>query len=111
MFAGKLKFFNDLEAMVDEASRYSYAVKTTTNTNDKPIDKNNHLMDALRYVIARLPKDPNQMLKIYSKAGDIQGWFNDDVRRPQIKTAFNEGDPEQGQVIFGRGKAKGGFSV
>jgi hypothetical protein len=110
MFAGKLKFFNDLENMVDEASRYMYATNLTTkNSNDKPIDKHNHLLDALRYVVARLPKDPNQLIKIYSKAGEIQGWFEDSVRRPEVKTAFNA-DPEP-QVIFGRGKIKGGFNI
>jgi phage terminase large subunit len=110
MFSGKLKFFNDLENMIDEASRYMYASNMTTkNTNDKPLDKHNHLLDALRYVVARLPKDPNQMLKIYSKTGEIEGWFNDTVRKPEMKTAFNA-EPEP-QIVFGRGKVKGGFSV
>jgi hypothetical protein len=96
--------------MVDEASRYMYSTNTTDkNTNDKPIDRHNHLLDALRYVIARLPKDPNQMLRIYSKTGDIEGWFNDNVSRPEMKTAFNaEPGP---QIVFGRGKVKGGFSI
>jgi PBSX family phage terminase large subunit len=110
MFAGKLKFFNDLEALVDEASRYMYASRTATNTNDKPIDKNNHLMDALRYVVARLPKDPNQLIKIYSKVGDIQGWFEQGIKKPELKTAFNAEPPEQA-IVYGKGKIKGGFSV
>jgi phage terminase large subunit len=110
MFAGKLKFFNDLDALIDEANRYMYAQSSSDkNTNDKPIDKHNHLMDALRYMIARLPKDPNQLLKIYSKNSEIEGWFQDTVR-PTVKSAFNSEPADQG-IVFGRGKIKGGFNV
>jgi hypothetical protein len=49
------------------------------------------------------------MLKIYSKTGEIEGWFNDTTRKPEMKTAFNA-EPEP-QIIFGRGKVKGGFSI
>jgi phage terminase large subunit len=109
MFAGKLKIFNDLESIIDEASRYAYASHNTKNSNDKPIDKHNHLLDALRYVIARLPKDPNQLLKIYSKITDIQGWFDDGRKRPRISSTFESEEPKG--IIFGRNKIKGGFNI
>jgi hypothetical protein len=110
MFAGKLKIFNDLEAMIDEASRYMYALTSSVkNSNDKPLDKHNHLLDALRYIVARLPKDPNQLIKIYSRT-DVQGWFDEGQIRPKMKSAF-EGEPKGQEVVFGRGKIKGGFNL
>jgi phage terminase large subunit len=110
MFAGKIKFFNDLEAMVDEASRYIYASSSSSrNSNDKPLDKHNHLLDALRYIVARLPKDPNQLIKIYSRANEIENWFEDKARAT-VKSAFNS-DPHDQGIVFGRGKIKGGFNV
>ena len=39
--------------------------KENKNTGDVPRDKYNHLMDALRYVVAKLPQDPNDMGGIY----------------------------------------------
>ena len=109
MFSGKLKFFNDLEALIDEASRYIYTNSfTNKNTNDKPVDKNNHLLDALRYVVARLPKDPNQMIKIYSRISDFQSWLDDGRHRTRIVDGFNQKE-EPGQQTVTRKAVKGGI--
>lgn len=65
MYQGKLKFFNNLQNLKDEAKRYRYPEGKTRNTNDKPIDKFNHLWDAIRYIIAACPEDPNDMATVY----------------------------------------------
>lgn len=59
MYEGKLKFFNNLENTKKEAVKYSFpAIKDKGNTTDKPIDRDNHLMDCLRYMISPLPPNP-----------------------------------------------------
>lgn len=71
-YQGKLKVFNNLLHTKDEGTKYSYK-EGKLNSNDKPIDKDNHLMDAMRYMIMRLPKDPNKTMEIYYK----NNWFGD----------------------------------
>lgn len=70
MYSGKLKIFNSCVQLKTEASKYAYPSKDR-NTNDKPVDKNNHTMDAMRYLIARLPQDPNQLSSVVSKFDDF----------------------------------------
>ena len=65
MASKKIFFFNDMENIKNEAKKYIYNKKENRNTGDVPRDKYNHLMDALRYVVAKLPQDPNDMGGIY----------------------------------------------
>ncbi len=71
MYNGKLKFFNDLENLKKEAENYSYPTKNR-NTNDLPNDKFNHLWDGIRYMIAKLPRDPREMNGMFIQS-DILG--------------------------------------
>jgi PBSX family phage terminase large subunit len=56
LYEGKIKIFNHLINFKTESSKYAFA---KTNRSDKPIDKDNHLMDALRYMISPLPQNPS----------------------------------------------------
>lgn len=56
LYEGRLKIFNNLESFKIEASKYAFG---KNNKTDKPNDKDNHLMDALRYMISPLPQNPN----------------------------------------------------
>ena len=67
--SGKLKFFNNLENLIYEFRNYKYEVKEAVNTSVTPKDKNNHLMDALRYMIVKLPQDPTDMVNIFVRDG------------------------------------------
>ena len=61
---GKLKIFNTLENTIREANEYKYKpqeLDSKKNADEKPIDKNNHTMDCLRYMIQELPDDPAQL--------------------------------------------------
>ncbi|MEV2907560.1 phage terminase large subunit [Paenibacillus larvae] len=61
----KLKIFKSLKETIDEAVAYKYKEKSMDYEgplDDKPIDKNNHCMDALRYMIQDLPDDPNALI-------------------------------------------------
>lgn len=58
-FANKVKFFRSLKMTLWEGCEYRYPNEAEriarTNLGDKPIDKNNHLMDCLRYICQELP--------------------------------------------------------
>lgn len=60
---GKLKIFNSCDAMKHEAMNYVWADKAS-GKGDLPLDKNNHSMDALRYMIAIMPENPNMVYEM-----------------------------------------------
>ena len=59
MYDGMLIFFNSLTNTLMEGCEYRYPTLEERNKNknlgEKPIDKNNHLMDCLRYICQELP--------------------------------------------------------
>lgn len=78
IYLNKLKFFSTLENLKSEATNYVYA-----EDKDKPVDKNNHLMDCLRYMVAPLPQNPTEfngeMLIQAQMVKDVwrDGWRDD----------------------------------
>lgn len=74
MYLGKLKFFSTLENLKSEISNYVYQ-----EDKDKPVDKSNHLMDALRYAIAQLPQNPNEFdTSVFMQANAVKSFWDDD---------------------------------
>lgn len=60
VYEGKLKIFNNLMEFKKESTKYSYPeIKEKGVSMDKPIDKDNHLMDCLRYLVSPLPENPH----------------------------------------------------
>ena len=57
MYMGKLKFFTNCVNMREEAGNYVWKVSKDGYQEDIPVDRNNHLMDALRYLCMGLPLD------------------------------------------------------
>jgi hypothetical protein len=59
MYNGKIKFFRSLINTITEGCEYRYPNeqerKSNRNLGDIPIDKNNHLMDCLRYICQEVP--------------------------------------------------------
>lgn len=58
---GRLKIFNSCKNLYTELSRYKYPERTIgdeKNQGEKPQDKNNHLPDALRYMLSNFPQFP-----------------------------------------------------
>ena len=59
---GKLKVLACCKETVKEHSNYVYKpVDLGDKIDEKPIDKNNHTVDSLRYMIQELPDDPDQL--------------------------------------------------
>lgn len=63
--AGKIKVYKTCYNFVKEAVEYVYPEtdidNADENLDEKPEKKNDHLMDAWRYMIARLPDDPDTL--------------------------------------------------
>lgn len=65
---GKLKIFKTCEELVSELSLYKYPdrsldkVVKDEKAFERPLAVNDHLIDGLRYVIAELPDDPDQLI-------------------------------------------------
>ena len=59
LYDGMLIFFNDLTYTLREGCEYRYPTMEERNKNknlgEKPLDKDNHLMDCLRYIAHELP--------------------------------------------------------
>lgn len=61
---GKLKIFSSCINTIKEGREYKYKeneLDEQKNRGEKPIDANNHAMDALRYVVMELPDDPENL--------------------------------------------------
>ena len=80
LYEGKLKIFTTCDNLKTEARDYIYKPldKTMSTNSDKPIDKNNHLMDCLRYLISPLPQNPNDFNLAFVPGINVNYDFNKD---------------------------------
>jgi len=65
----KLKVFNTCVNIIKEGLNYKFpeiTMDNDKNLDEKPIKRNDHAMDALRYALMRLPDDP-ELLKTVAK--------------------------------------------
>lgn len=75
---GRLKIFNTCRKIWNELSKYKYKERQTgddSNQGEKPQDKNNHLPDALRYMLApfpQFPEDPNNFEDLWREMTILQ---------------------------------------
>ena len=71
----RLKIFRTCKNTIREGVNYKYPdVKLTSDKNpdEKPIDKDNHTMDTLKYMMAELPDDPSKLINKSVNYHDIQ---------------------------------------
>lgn len=62
---GRLKIFETCSNTVREGLAYKYKTQelsSNKNFDEKPIDKDNHAMDCLRYAIQELPDNPDNLI-------------------------------------------------
>ena len=73
----KLKIMSNCINTIREARAYKYrenSIDQTKNRGEKPIDANNHAMDALRYMIMELPDDPDNMVAAVYEGNSNSNW-------------------------------------
>ena len=62
---GKLKIHDTCPNLIRELQNYKYPDQTTDDTDknlkENPVKANDHAADALRYMLMRLPDDPNNL--------------------------------------------------
>jgi PBSX family phage terminase large subunit len=61
MYQGKLKVFVSCVNLKQEAQKYQWKKGKDGISKDEPVDKQNHLMDALRYLVMALPNDMKEI--------------------------------------------------
>lgn len=61
MYTGKLKFFTSCVNIREEAGKYVFKQNRDGTGTDDPVDRNNHLMDAVRYLVMGLPMDLTEL--------------------------------------------------
>jgi phage terminase large subunit len=69
---GRLKIFAKCAHTIKEGINYKYKpmeMDAKKNPDNKPIDKDNHTMDSLRYLVQELPDDPNNLKSKYYTPG------------------------------------------
>lgn len=71
--SGKLFIMECCAGLIRELKSYMFKARTLDmrSNNDKPVDKNNHAINPLEWIVMRLPADPKNMLfGVYNAQGD-----------------------------------------
>lgn len=82
---GRLKIFKTCKKIYEELSKYKYKPRDLgddLNQGEKPMDKHNHLPDALRYAIAPFPQFPDS-------PSDFDDVFREMLIANKPKTGYN----------------------
>ena len=69
---GRLKIMDCCQVLIQELREYKFKPKTIDSTTDsnKPVDKDDHCISALEWIVMELPADPNRLVYgIYNKEG------------------------------------------
>ena len=70
--SGRVKIMDCCTGLIEELRDYKFPAKKLGNTRgaDKPVDKNNHGINPMEWIIMELPKDPTQLLYgVYNREG------------------------------------------
>jgi hypothetical protein len=88
----KLKIMSNCFNIIKEGREYKYSssgLDLEKNRGEKPIDSNNHAMDALRYIIQELPDNPEDLVnEVYF---NTKASLRQDFKFPK---ALQEEDPQ-----------------
>ena len=84
---GYVKIFRDCRLLIKELSDYKYPPHTLGETrhSDKPIDKNNHSINPLEWIVMELPANPKNILQgVYNKRGQRVDLGEEALDRPLV---------------------------
>lgn len=96
MYLGKLKFFTSCVNLKEEAGDYVWKKDKDGIIQDNPVDKKNHLMDALRYLCMALPMNLKDCYMTVKKDIKIKDNLLDRIRPDTdidgLLNGFDDGD-------------------
>lgn len=70
---GKFKVLSHMANTIEEMTNYHYKpVEMGETPTEKPVDKDNHVNDCIRYILQTLPDDPDQLKSVTYGAGDFR---------------------------------------
>ena len=73
MKAGRLKIMDNCLHLLEELPEYKWVVSKDGTYRQKPVDKNNHSIDALSWTLMKLPEDPGKLtLGAYTNFGMLE---------------------------------------
>lgn len=120
MYAGKIVFFNSLKETLREGCEYRYPTLEERNKNknlgEKPLDKDNHLMDCLRYICQELPYNFLDMSRM-SYNNYIKFFEEQNLNRAIKKTlSFREmidiiNEDSMENSVVSNGRYAGGYTI
>ena len=94
--AGRLKIFDCCTGLIEELRDYKFPAKKLGDTRgaDKPVDKNNHGINPMEWIILELPRDPTKLLYgAYNREGNnITG--PDSMRALEARTPWQLRDDD-----------------
>ena len=70
--AGRIKIMENCTCLLKELREYKFKERSLTDTSydDKPVDKNNHAINPLEWIVMELPKDPANLTRgVYDRHG------------------------------------------
>jgi len=96
MYQGKLKIFTSCVNLKQEAQNYVWKTEKNGLTKDDPVDRNNHLMDAMRYMVMALPFDIRDVEGAHASGNMSKDTILDRLR-------LNEQEVEEDSGVYGLG--------
>ena len=94
--SGRLKIMNNCSNLLRELPEYKWQVQKDGMYKQKPIDKNNHSIDAMSWITMKLPEDPRDLM-FGAYTGFGAQLAEKDYRTPEEKLAqlcFTSNEPE-----------------
>jgi hypothetical protein len=101
---GKLRVMSNCINLIKEGRIYKYReseLEKNKNRGEKPMDANNHAMDALRYMIMELPDNPeNLAAEVYAGNSRTHHHTHKEFKWPKALEDNNEYVPEEWYVDY-----------
>ena len=91
---GRVEIFDCCINLIKELKDYKFKPRSLddkTNAKDEPIDKNDHSICALEWIVMELPADPK---RLYLDAYDAKGRSIEEKIKKQNFGGWQLGDPE-----------------
>jgi hypothetical protein len=97
---GRLKIFGNLKNTIREGINYKYKeqkLDDVKNADETPIDKDNHTLDIIRYIIQELPDNPNTLLNKSYSSMDSYGKMS---KQETLPFALQDDEPKNNEKAW-----------